>query len=51
MLIVMTVSLALVAFNSAAHNKPALIRDLLPQLLPQLYIETLVRVSEFNRHE
>jgi cullin-associated NEDD8-dissociated protein 1 len=32
---------ALVAFNSAAHNKPALI----PQLLPQLYIETLVRVS------
>lgn len=47
----MTVSLALVAFNSAAHNKPALIRDLLPQLLPQLYIETLVRVSEFNRHE
>jgi len=34
---------ALVAFNSAAHNKPALIRDLLPQLLPQLYIETQIR--------
>jgi len=36
---------ALVAFNSAAHNKPALIRDLLPELLPQLYKETQVRVS------
>jgi len=34
---------ALVAFNSAAHNKPALIRDLLPELLPQLYAETQVR--------
>jgi len=34
---------ALVAFNSAAHNKPALIRDLLPQLLPKLYVETQVR--------
>lgn len=36
---------ALVAFNSAAHNKPALIRDLLPILLPKLYLETQVRVS------
>lgn len=36
---------ALVAFNSAAHNKPALIRDLLPLLLPKLYLETQVRVS------
>ncbi|CAL8143839.1 unnamed protein product [Orchesella dallaii] len=34
---------ALVAFNSAAHNKPALIRDLLPELLPKLYVETQVR--------
>ncbi|XP_044761676.1 cullin-associated NEDD8-dissociated protein 1 [Coccinella septempunctata] len=34
---------ALVAFNSAAHNKPSLIRDLLNQVLPQLYIETKVR--------
>jgi len=34
---------ALVAFNSAAHNKPALIRDLLPELLPRLYVETVVR--------
>ena len=37
--------LNLVAFNSAAHNKPALIRDLLPELLPQLYVETQARVS------
>ncbi|KAJ8879876.1 hypothetical protein PR048_020493 [Dryococelus australis] len=34
---------ALVAFNSAAHNKPSLIRDLLDSLLPQLYTETKVR--------
>ncbi|OQR70115.1 cullin-associated NEDD8-dissociated protein 1-like, partial [Tropilaelaps mercedesae] len=34
---------ALVAFNSAAHNKPALVRDLLPQVMPQLYTETKVR--------
>ena len=36
---------ALVAFNSAAHNKPALIRDLLHSTLPHLYSETKVRVS------
>ena len=36
---------ALVAFNSAAHNKPALIRDLLDSTLPHLYNETKVRVS------
>lgn len=30
-------------FNSAAHNKPSLIRDLLAQVLPQLYAETKVR--------
>lgn len=35
---------ALVAFNSAAHNKPSLIRDLLDSILPQLYSETKVRV-------
>lgn len=34
---------ALVAFNSAAHNKPSLIRDLLDSLLPSLYQETKVR--------
>jgi len=34
---------ALIAFNSAAHNKPLLIRDLLDSVLPQLYNETKVR--------
>ncbi|KAJ9575390.1 hypothetical protein L9F63_025658, partial [Diploptera punctata] len=34
---------ALVAFNSAAHNKPSLVRDLLDSVLPQLYSETEVR--------
>merc|ERR1711981_1549424 len=49
---------ALVAFNSAAHNKPSLIRDLLRSLLPQLYNETqkrkeLVREVEMGpfKHE
>jgi len=36
---------ALVAFNSAAHNKPSLVRNLLDQLLPQLYKETKVRTE------
>lgn len=35
---------ALVAFNSAVHNKPSLVRDLLPTLLPYLYSETSVKV-------
>jgi cullin-associated NEDD8-dissociated protein 1 len=35
---------ALVAFNSAAHNKPSLIRDLLQTTLEHLYSETKVRV-------
>lgn len=34
---------ALVAFNSAAHNKPSLIRDLLDLILPHLYSETKVK--------
>nr|CAD7459444.1 unnamed protein product [Timema tahoe] len=34
---------ALVAFNSAAHNKPSLVRDLLDSILPQLYSETKVK--------
>lgn len=38
---------ALVAFNSAAHNKPSLIRDLLPQVLPTIYSETKVKVHIF----
>ena len=35
---------ALVTFNSA-HNKPILIRDLLEQILPQLYNATKVRLG------
>lgn len=34
---------ALVTFNSAAHNKPSLIRELLETVLPHLYNETKVR--------
>ncbi|XP_010001683.1 PREDICTED: cullin-associated NEDD8-dissociated protein 1-like [Chaetura pelagica] len=34
---------ALALFNSAAHNKPSLIRDLLTAVLPSLYNETKVR--------
>ncbi|XP_058986020.1 cullin-associated NEDD8-dissociated protein 1 isoform X3 [Musca domestica] len=34
---------ALVAFNSAVHNKPSLVRELLPTLLPWLYSETKVK--------
>ncbi|XP_074734850.1 cullin-associated NEDD8-dissociated protein 1-like isoform X3 [Strix uralensis] len=34
---------ALAMFNSAAHNKPSLIRDLLSTVLPSLYNETKVR--------
>ncbi|CAG4965249.1 unnamed protein product [Colias eurytheme] len=34
---------ALVAFNSAAHNKPSLVRDLLPHVLPTIYRETKVK--------
>lgn len=34
---------ALVAFNSAVHNKPSLVRDLLPTLLPWLYDETKIK--------
>ena len=39
---------ALVSFNSAAHNKPVLTADLLDILLPILYSETKVRVSSCN---
>lgn len=39
---------ALVAFNSAVHNKPSLVRDLLPTLLPYLYSETKVKVWLFK---
>ncbi|KAG0421154.1 hypothetical protein HPB47_002955 [Ixodes persulcatus] len=36
---------ALLALNSAAHNRPLLVRDLLPSLLPRLYQETRVRME------
>ncbi|KJE95984.1 Cullin-associated and neddylation-dissociated 1 [Capsaspora owczarzaki ATCC 30864] len=44
---------ALVAFNSSAHNKPFLVRDLLGALLPALYTETrprpeLIRIVEMG---
>lgn len=39
---------ALVAFNSAAHNKPILVRDLLDNILPKLYAETIVKVLCFE---
>ncbi|XP_019849564.1 PREDICTED: cullin-associated NEDD8-dissociated protein 1-like [Amphimedon queenslandica] len=35
--------MSLVAFNSAAHNKPSLIADLLDTILPNLYNETKVK--------
>jgi cullin-associated NEDD8-dissociated protein 1 len=40
---------ALVAFNSAAHNKPSLVRDLLDDVLPQLYEETKIKVCLEHR--
>jgi cullin-associated NEDD8-dissociated protein 1 len=50
--------MALVAFNSAAHNKPLLIKNLLCDLLPHLYKETekraeLIRIVEMGpfKHE
>ncbi|POW22830.1 hypothetical protein PSHT_00764 [Puccinia striiformis] len=38
-------SLALSVLDSAAHNKRNLVRDILPQLLPHLYAETVVDQS------
>lgn len=38
-------SLALSVLDSAAHHKPNLVRDVLPQLLPHLYAETVVDQS------
>uniref|UniRef100_A0A0N4UR73 TIP120 domain-containing protein n=1 Tax=Dracunculus medinensis TaxID=318479 RepID=A0A0N4UR73_DRAME len=34
---------SLIALNSAAHNKPRMIRDLLDRILPLLYAETVVK--------
>ncbi|OBZ85871.1 Cullin-associated NEDD8-dissociated protein 1 [Choanephora cucurbitarum] len=35
--------LALLTINSAAHRKPHLIRDIIPDLIPLLYAETVVK--------
>lgn len=36
---------AVLALSTAAHNKPNLIKALLPELLPLLYDQTVVKVS------
>ena len=38
--------MTLVTLNSAAHNKPMLIRDLMEDILPSLYKETTIKVRE-----
>lgn len=38
-------AISLSALNSAAHNKPAILRDALPTLLPYLYEQTVVDES------
>jgi cullin-associated NEDD8-dissociated protein 1 len=35
---------AVSALSTAAHNKPGLVKDLLPTLLPLLYDQTVVKV-------
>lgn len=37
---------AVLALSTAAHNKPNLIKGLLPELLPLLYDQTIVKVTE-----
>lgn len=36
---------AVLALSTAAHNKPNLIKGLLPELLPLLYDQTIVKVT------
>lgn len=36
---------AVLALSTAAHNKPSLIKGLLPELLPLLYDQTVVKVT------
>lgn len=36
---------AVSALSTAAHNKPGLIKDLLPTLLPLLYDQTVIKVG------
>ena len=37
---------AVLALSTAAHNKPSLVGDLLPELLPLLYDQMLVKVGQ-----
>jgi hypothetical protein len=36
------------ALSTAAHNKPGLVKDLLPTLLPLLYDQTVVKVHQIS---
>lgn len=36
---------AVLALSTAAHNKPSLVKGLLPELLPLLYDQTVVKVT------
>jgi len=38
---------AVLALSTAAHNKPNLIKGLLPELLPLLYDQTVIKVLFF----
>lgn len=38
---------AVLALSTAAHNKPNLIKGLLPELLPLLYDQTVIKVTIF----
>lgn len=39
---------AVSALSTAAHNKPGLVKDLLPTLLPLLYDQTVVKVGKIG---
>lgn len=36
----------MLALSTAAHNKPNLVKSLLPELLPLLYDQTVIKVSD-----
>lgn len=38
---------AVLALSTAAHNKPNLVKGLLPELLPLLYDQTMIKVISF----
>ncbi|GAA0140085.1 ubiquitin-protein ligase [Lithospermum erythrorhizon] len=39
---------AVLALSTAAHNKPTLVKSLLPELLPLLYDQTIIKVNYFS---